>query len=77
MDARRVRKQVGNLCAGLYRIQPRNRLKLHAETLATLGTTTSENGTTALGGHTGTEAMRLSTLALVRLIGALHDANPF
>ena len=77
MDSRCARKQRGDLCAGFDRIQPRNRLALHAQTLATLGTTTSENRAAALGGHTGAETVRLSALALVRLIRALHDVNPF
>ena len=45
---------------------------LDSETLAALGATASEHGTTALGGHTGTEAMGLGTLTLIRLIRTLH-----
>ena len=41
---------------------------LDSETLAALGTTTGEHGTTTLSGHTGTEAMGLGTLTLIRLI---------
>ena len=40
--------------------------------LATLGATTGEDGTAALGGHTGTEAVALGPLALVRLVSTLH-----
>ena len=40
--------------------------------LAALGATTGEDGTTALGGHTGTEAVALGPLALVRLVSTLH-----
>ena len=46
------------------------------EALATLGATTGENGTAALGGHTGAEAVGLGALALVRLVGTLHGYNP-
>ena len=42
------------------------------EGLAALGATTGEHGTTTLGGHTGTEAMGLGTLTLIRLIRTLH-----
>ena len=45
---------------------------LDSEALATLGTTTCEYGTAALGRHTGTETMALCALALIRLVGALH-----
>lgn len=72
-----MRKHIGDLCAGLDGIQPRNRLMLHAKTLATLSTTARENGAAALRGHTRTETVRRSTLALVRLIRALHDKSPF
>lgn len=44
----------------------------HRETLAALGAATGENGTAALGRHTGTEAVGLGALALVRLVGTLH-----
>ena len=54
-----------------------NLRRLDGETLAPLGTTAGENGTTALGGHTGTETMALCALTSVRLICALHLANPF
>ena len=40
---------------------------LDSETLAALGATTGEHGTTTLSGHTGTEAMGLGTLTLIRL----------
>ena len=46
------------------------------QTLAALGTTASEHGATALGSHTSTEAVSLSTLALVRLVSTLHGKNP-
>ena len=46
---------------------------LHAETLATLSAAAGQNATAALRRHTGTEAVALCTLTLVRLIGALHD----
>ena len=49
---------------------------LHAETLATLGTTTGQNSTAALGGHAGAEAVGLGALALVRLIRTLHVSFP-
>lgn len=45
---------------------------LDSETLAALGAATGEHGTTTLGGHTGTEAMGLGTLTLIRLIRTLH-----
>ena len=45
---------------------------LDSETLAALGATTGEHGTTTLSGHTGTEAMGLGTLTLIRLIRTLH-----
>lgn len=45
---------------------------LHGEALATLRAATSENGAAALGGHTGTEAVRGGALALVGLIRTLH-----
>ena len=38
---------------------------LDSETLAALGATTGEHGTTTLSGHTGTEAMGLGTLTLI------------
>ena len=45
---------------------------LDSETLAALGATTGKHGTTTLSGHTGTEAMGLGTLTLIRLIRTLH-----
>ncbi len=45
---------------------------LDSETLATLGATTREHGTTTLGGHAGTETMGLGTLTLIRLVRTLH-----
>lgn len=45
---------------------------LDGQTLAALGATTRQNGTAALGRHTSTEAVRLRTLASVRLISAFH-----
>ena len=64
-------KEGRNLGAGFNNIQRRR--DLDGQTLTTLGTTTCENGTTAFGGHTGAETMALSTLALIRLVGALHS----
>ena len=49
---------------------------LDGQTLAALGTTTGEHSAAALGCHTRTETVSLSTLALVRLISTLHDRNP-
>lgn len=49
---------------------------LDGKALAALGATASENGAAALGGHTSTEAVGLSALALVRLIRTLHDDYP-
>lgn len=46
---------------------------LDGKALTTLGTTTCEYGTAALGRHTGTETMALCALALIRLVGALHS----
>ena len=46
---------------------------LDSETLAALCTTTGENGTAALGGHAGTEAVGGGALALVGLIRTLHS----
>ena len=46
---------------------------LDGETLATLGTTTGQDGAAALGGHAGTEPVGGGALALVRLVGALHS----
>lgn len=43
-----------------------------SQPLATLGTTTGEDGAATLGCHTGTEAMALGPLALVGLISTLH-----
>ena len=45
---------------------------LDGQLLAPLGAATGEYGTTALGGHASTEAMRLGTLPLVGLIRTLH-----
>ena len=45
---------------------------LDSEPLATLGTTTGENGAAPLGSHAGTEAVGGSTLPLVGLIRTLH-----
>ena len=47
--------------------------KLDGQPLAALGATTCEDGAAALGGHTGTETMGLSALALVGLVRTLHD----
>ena len=46
---------------------------LDGELVTALGATTSENGTAALGGHTGTETVSGGTLALVGLISTLHS----
>ena len=61
-------EEIGNLDARLYRIHE----NLDGETLATLCATAGQDGASALGGHTSTEAMALRTLASVRLISALH-----
>lgn len=45
---------------------------LHAKTLAALGATSCQDGTTTLSGHTSTETVGLGALALIRLISALH-----
>ena len=45
---------------------------LDGELVTALGTTTSEHGTAALGGHTSTEAVALGALPLIRLIRTLH-----
>ena len=50
---------------------------LDGELVTALGTTTSEHSTAALGCHARTEAMALSTLALVRLIRTFHISIPF
>ena len=52
-------------------------LLLDAETLATLCAASSEHSAATLGGHTSTEAVALSALAVVRLIGAFHLSFPF
>ena len=49
--------------------------RLDGQPLAALGTTTGQNGAAALGGHTGTEAVGLCALALVRLVRTLHNFN--
>ena len=54
------------------RLVPRMTLIGDGELLATLGATASEHLTSVFGGHTSTEAVALSTLTSVRLIGALH-----
>ena len=46
---------------------------LDGELVTALGTTTSEHGTAALGGHTSTEAVGGGALALVGLVGTLHS----
>ena len=45
---------------------------LDAKTLAALGATCGQDGTTTLGSHAGTETVALGALALIRLISALH-----
>ena len=45
---------------------------LDSEPLATLGTTTGEDGAATLGGHAGAEAVSGSTLPLVGLVRTLH-----
>lgn len=50
--------------------------QLDGQPLATLGTTTGEDLTAALGSHTGAEAVALCALALVRLIRTLHGNPP-
>ena len=44
----------------------------HGQTLAALGATCGQDGTTTLGSHAGTETVALGALALIRLISALH-----
>lgn len=51
-------------------------LVAHRQTLAPLGAATGEHGAAALGGHTGTEAVGLGALALIRLIRTLHGVHP-
>ena len=46
---------------------------LDAEPLAALCTTGGKDCTSAAGGHTGTKAVALGALPLVRLIGTLHS----
>lgn len=46
---------------------------LDGEALATLGTTTGQDGTAALGGHAGAEPVSGGALALVRLVRTLHS----
>ena len=46
---------------------------LDGEALAALGTTTSQHGTTALGGHASAEPVALRAFASVRLISAFHN----
>ena len=47
-------------------------LSLHAETLASLSTASSQHFAAALRRHTSTETVALSPLTSVRLIRALH-----
>jgi hypothetical protein len=49
----------------------------YSEVLATLSTTGSENATTVLGGHTGTETMLVETAMVVWLECHLHSCNSF
>ena len=62
-------EEIRNLGTGLYRFHD----KLDGEALTALCTTTGQYGATAFSGHTSTEAMSLSALALIRLIRALHN----
>jgi hypothetical protein len=48
------------------------RLRSDAETLAALGTTTSQHQTAALGGHASTEAVYALAVQIAGLICALH-----
>lgn len=61
---------------GLNGLHAQARCKLDGKALAALGTTTSEHGAAALGGHTSTEAVGLGTLTLVRLVRTLHSYYP-
>ena len=70
MQALAPRKRHRDVRAGFNGIQHESRL--HAEALASLGATSRQHSTAALGGHAGTEAVNLSTLAGVRLVRAFH-----
>ena len=75
MDPLSSREHLGDLCAGFNDIQ--RKASLHAETLAPLVAPSLEHGTAALSSHARTEAVALSTLALVRLIRTFHISIPF
>lgn len=75
LDAPTGGEQLGNLSAGFDGIQ--RRPSLNAETLASFGATSGENGAAALGGHASTEAVALGALASVRLVSAFHFPCPF
>ena len=64
----------GDLSAGCDGLQ---NSALHAQALATLRATCGEHCATCFGGHTITETVALSALALVRLIRAFHLIEPF
>lgn len=49
--------------------------ELDSQALAALRPTAGQYGATTLGGHTGTETMAFSALALVGLISAFHIYN--
>lgn len=53
------------------------KLRLHAEALASLGATCRENSAAALGRHAGAETVALSALTGIGLIGAFHIRIPF
>ena len=76
MQAPPAREKFGDISIGRDRLQPMPPV-LHAQALASLSTTGRQDGTAALGGHTGAEPVALRTLASVRLIGALHNQIPF
>lgn len=49
---------------------------LDGEALAALGAASLQNGATALGCHTGTEAMGLCATTLIRLVSTFHYSIP-
>ncbi len=67
-----LREKKGNIGARLDRRLQTDDLSLDAKTLAALGATCGQDGTTTLGSHAGTETVALDALALIRLISALH-----
>ena len=67
-----LREKKGNIGARLDRRLQTDDLSLDAKTLAALGATCGQDGTTTLGSHAGTETVALGALALIRLISALY-----